>query len=122
MLRAVTLCLVLLAGCGSPAVPPASASARAHVGVTLFTTRWCPHCAHARAWLRSRGIPFHDLDVERDPAAAARHAALEPRRTVPVIAIEGGGVLVGFVEDELRRRIDEAAHARCRADPGASGC
>ncbi|MCB9597544.1 MAG: glutaredoxin family protein [Sandaracinaceae bacterium] len=121
-MRATTLLFLLAVGCGPPAVPAASASARAHVGVTLYTTRWCPHCAHARSWLRARGIPFYDRDVERDAGAAASHAALDPRRTVPVIAIEGGGVMIGFVPDELRRRIDEAAHARCRASPEAEGC
>lgn len=121
-MRALTLACLLLAGCGGPPVPPASASARAHVSVTLYTTRWCPHCARARDWLRVRGIPFHDMDVETNPTAAARHAILEPHRTVPVIAIEGEGVMVGFVADELRERIDRAAHARCRADPRAEGC
>ena len=71
-MRALTLACVLLAGCGGPPVPPASASARAHVSVTLYTTRWCPHCAHARDWLRARGIPYHDMDVETDPVAAAQ--------------------------------------------------
>lgn len=121
-MRALTLACLLFAGCGGPPVPPASASARAHVEVTLYTTRWCPHCARARDWLRARGIPFRDRDIERDADAAARHAALVPRRTVPVIAIEGGGVMVGFVADELRERIDRAAHARCAAEPAAPGC
>ncbi|MBX3272969.1 MAG: glutaredoxin family protein [Sandaracinaceae bacterium] len=111
-----------LAACGPPAVPAATPSARAHVGVTLYSTRWCPHCAHVRDWLRARGIPFVDRDVERDPGAAAAHAQLEPRRTVPVVTVEGGAVVRGFVPDELRRRIDEAAHARCRAIPSAPGC
>jgi len=117
-----SLLVLLLAACGPPAVPPASSAARAQVHVTLYTTRWCPHCARVRDWLRSRGIPFVDRDVERDSAAAATHRRLEPDRVVPVIAIEGEGVVTGFREGELRRRIDRAAHARCRASPGAAGC
>ncbi len=109
-------------GCGAPAVAPATSGARAHVGVRLYTTRWCPHCERARRWLRSRGIPYEELDVEASARAAAQHRALDPNRTVPVIAIEGGGVMVGFVPDELRRRIDRAAHARCAAQPDAPGC
>lgn len=109
-------------GCGGPPVPPASSAARAHVRVTLYTTRWCPHCGRARRWFRVRGIPFDERDVERDPVAAAQHRRLQPARTVPVIAIEGGGVMTGFVADELRRRIDRAAHARCASEPSSEGC
>jgi len=116
------LLALLLAACGPPAVPPASSAARAQVHVTLYTTRWCPHCTRVRRWLRVRGIPFVDRDVERDSNAAAEHRRLEPDRVVPVIAIEGGGVVTGFRESELRRRIDSAAHARCRAAPAAVGC
>lgn len=118
----VSLLLLLSAACGPPAVPPASSAARAQVHVTLYTTRWCPHCASARRWLRVRGIPFVDRDVERDAAAAAEHRRLEPDRVVPVFAIEGEGVVTGFRQGELQRRIDRAAHARCRESPDAVGC
>ena len=113
---------LLSLGCGAAAVAPAGSGARAHVRVQLYTTSWCPHCEHARRWLRRRGIPFEDLDVETNAAAAARHRQLEPGRTVPVIVVEGAGLMVGFVPDELRRRIDLAAHARCDAEPSAPGC
>jgi glutaredoxin len=106
-------------GCGG-SVPPASTAARARVRVTLYTTRWCPVCAHARGWLRSRGIPYRELDVETDGAAAAVHRRLNPNRTVPVFDIEGR-VLVGFVEGELRGAIDTAAHRNCLAHPDV-GC
>lgn len=111
-----------VAGCGAPAVAPASSGARAHVQVRLYTTQWCPHCERARRWLRTRGIPYRELDVETSAVAAAQHRRLDPNRTVPVIAVEGGGVMVGFVPAELRRRIDTAAHARCRERPDAAGC
>lgn len=108
----VSTALLALA-CGPPYVPPATPEQRARVHVTLYTTRWCPACAGARDWLRARGIPFEDRDVEASPAAAARLAALNPARTVPVVVVDGR-VLVGFVEEELRRAVDMAAHARAR--------
>lgn len=110
---------VLLAGCAG-SVPPASTAARARVDVTLYTTRWCPVCAHARGWLRSRGIPYRERDVETDGAAAAVHRRLNPNRTVPVFDVEGR-VLIGFVEGELRNAIDTAAHRHCRERPDV-GC
>lgn len=32
--------------------------------VRLYTTTWCGYCKKARAYLRSRNIPFDDIDVE----------------------------------------------------------
>jgi glutaredoxin 3 len=90
-------------------VPPATPAQRARVHVTMYTTRWCPVCARARSWLQRRGIPYDDHDVEASSAAAARHRALNPARTVPTIVVEGR-VLVGFVEEELRTAVDTAAH------------
>lgn len=108
----IALCVALTAvGCGEPPVPPATPAERARVQVTLYTTRWCPACAGARGWLRARGIPFDDRDVESSPAHAARLSTLNPARTVPTIEVDGR-VLVGFVEEELRRAVDSAAHAR----------
>ncbi|RZO52669.1 MAG: glutaredoxin family protein [Sandaracinaceae bacterium] len=100
----------LLVGCGG-AVPPASAAERAQVPVTLYTTRWCPVCAHARGWLRARGVPFVERDVESDRAAAARWRQLNRAGTVPVADVDGR-VLVGFVRDEWREALDAAAHRR----------
>lgn len=76
--------------------------------VTLYTTRWCPACAQARAWLERRGIPYDERDVEESPAAAARNRMLNRAGTVPTIEVEGT-VLVGFSADELRTAIDRAA-------------
>lgn len=122
-MRAAAVVLMLSAlGCGPPAVPAASSAARARVHVTLYTTRWCPACATARSWLQQRGIPYDERDVELDVGAAAQHRQLNPNRTVPVIAIDGDGVMIGFVAEELRRRIDRAAHARCESSPALDGC
>lgn len=104
------LATCLLVGCGG-AVPPASAAERAQVPVTLYTTRWCPVCAHARGWLRARGVPFVERDVESDRAAAARWRQLNRAGTVPVADVDGR-VLVGFVRDEWREALDAAAHRR----------
>ena len=122
-MRAAAVVLMLFTlGCGPPAVPAATSAARARVHVTLYTTRWCPVCETARSWLRQRGIPYDERDVELDVAAAARHRQLNPNRTVPVIAVDGEGALIGFVPEELRRRVDRAAHARCESDPDLDGC
>jgi glutaredoxin len=107
--RAWLLPLALLLSACSAAVPPASASQRAQVRITMYTTSWCPACASARSWLHSRGIPFDDYDVEVEPEAAARHRHLNSSRSVPTIDVEGT-VIRGWSAEDLRNAVDRAAH------------
>jgi len=68
--------------------------------VILYGTKWCGACAKAREYLRQRGIPYIEKDVEEDVAAQeelrakARRAGIRPDR-VPVIDVRGT-LLVGF--------------------------
>lgn len=64
-------------------------------GVVLYTTSWCTYCAKARAYLRSRGIPFVDYDVEKDKEAARRRKRLYRKQGVPLAVINGRKIL-GF--------------------------
>ncbi|RMG21053.1 MAG: hypothetical protein D6729_01635, partial [Deltaproteobacteria bacterium] len=85
-------------------VPLGTAGDGAQVGpapaeeVVLYGTAWCGYCKKARRWLKRRGIPFVDRDVERDPEAVqelarkARAAGVLPRG-VPVIDVAGELVL-----------------------------
>lgn len=38
--------------------------------VTLYTTSWCPHSRQVKDWLESHGVPYQEIDLERDPEAA----------------------------------------------------
>lgn len=87
------------------------ASARRSVKITMYSTHWCGVCTRARAYMDERRIPYTELDVERDAAASARHHALNPRGSVPTIAIDDE-VLIGFSSDSLEKRIDRAARRR----------
>jgi glutaredoxin len=86
------------AGAGAPAGPTPV--------VTIYGTSWCGACRSARQYLTSRGVPFADKDIERDPEAArelSEKAAKVgiPTDRVPVIEVRGR-LLQGFD----RARID----------------
>ncbi len=70
--------------------------------VIIFTTPSCPHCNHAKRYLRERGIRFRDVDVSRDPAAARDMIRRSGQQGVPVIDI-GGKIVVGFNKAEVDR-------------------
>ncbi|HEX8939216.1 MAG TPA: glutaredoxin family protein [Candidatus Limnocylindrales bacterium] len=69
-------------------------AARSH-RVLVFTTPTCPWCTRAKAYLRSRSIPFREVDVSRDPAAARDLVRRTGQMGVPVVEIDGRPI-VGF--------------------------
>jgi len=86
-------------------------SARRNVNITMYSTSWCSACKQARAYMDAKHIAYTDLDVEHDPSARARAHALNPRGSVPTIAVDNE-VLIGFSPESLETRIARAARVR----------
>jgi glutaredoxin len=77
----------------APAAPPEAKDAAVQgERVKLYTTTWCGYCKKARAYLRSRNIPFDDIDVETTDRGRREYRE-----------IGGNGVPVIFVGE---RRMD----------------
>jgi glutaredoxin-like YruB-family protein len=70
--------------------------------VKVYSTPSCPWCVRAKAYLEENGIPFTDVDVSKDVAAAREMVKISDQMGVPVITIDGN-VVVGFD----KKRIDE---------------
>jgi glutaredoxin len=79
--------------------------------VTVYSASWCGVCKQAKAFLKKKGIPFVDKDVEQDPKAGAELAAkakaqgLRPQG-VPVIDVSGE-LMMGFDPDGLSALLDK---------------
>lgn len=84
-------------------------TARPH-RVLVFTTPTCPWCTRAKSYLRSRGVPFREIDVSGDPAAARDLVRRTGQMGVPVIEIDGRPI-VGFDQT----RIDQLLGLRAGA-------
>ena len=57
---------------------------------TIYSTTWCPDCTRAKAFLKSRGVSYHEIDIEKTPDAAeivAQHNA--GKHVVPTFEIGG---------------------------------
>jgi glutaredoxin 3 len=83
---------------GAPPKGPTEQQIRAaiqRIPVTVYTTRTCPICTAARAFLTANQIPYTDKDVESSPALLGELASLNPNRTVPTFLIDGQ-IIVGF--------------------------
>ncbi|MEV1286573.1 glutaredoxin domain-containing protein [Micromonospora sp. NPDC049679] len=58
--------------------------------VTVYTRPGCPYCFLLRRGLRRYGVPFTEVDIWRDPpAAAAVRAVADGNETVPTVEVGG---------------------------------
>ena len=76
--------------------------------VIIYGASWCGPCHQTMAYLKKRGVPFIEKDIEQDSGAAremqAKLAAVGKRGgSIPVIDVRGK-IIVGFDE----RAVDEA--------------
>ena len=56
--------------------------------VTIYTRSWCGYCAAAKDLLRSKGVPFTEIDIEATAGARQEMVAKARGRTsVPQIFI-----------------------------------
>lgn len=70
--------------------------------VLVFTTPTCPWCQRAKSYLRSKSVPFKEVDVSRDQQAARDLVRRTGQMGVPVIEIDGRPV-VGFDQRQVDR-------------------
>jgi mycoredoxin len=60
----------------------------------MYTTTWCGYCARLKRQLQRADVPFIEVDIERDPAAAAAVERLnDGNQTVPTVVFGDGSTL-----------------------------
>jgi glutaredoxin 3 len=75
--------------------------------VEVYTTAFCPFCTRAKSLLKSKGVPFVEIDVTEDAELRQKMVELSGgRRTVPEIFIDGK-IVGGY--DELKALDDAGA-------------
>jgi mycoredoxin len=58
--------------------------------ITMYTTPWCRDCKAAKKFLGERGIPYEEIDIERDASAAELVMKLnDGMRKVPTLDVVG---------------------------------
>jgi len=81
----------------SQATPAGPAPARA--AITLYTTAICPYCVAAKNFLRSKGMDWTEVRIDRDPEARAYMLERARRTSVPQIFV--GDTHVGGYDDMM---------------------
>jgi len=70
--------------------------------VLVFTTPTCSWCTRVKSYLAQQRVPFREIDVSRDAAAARDLVRRTGQMGVPVVEIDGRPV-VGFDKPKIDR-------------------
>jgi glutaredoxin 3 len=89
------------------------------MGVKIYTTPTCGYCHQAKAFFTQTGVPFEEVDVSADRAAAQEMVDLTGQMGVPVIVI-GDEVIIGFDRARIQQLIASGAAAKGGTATGAA--
>ncbi len=70
--------------------------------IIVYSTPSCPYCSMAKDFLRSKRVPFEDIDVSRNQQAAMDMIRKSGQSGVPVIDFNGE-IIIGFDRGRLER-------------------
>lgn len=57
--------------------------------VLIYTKLYCPNCVAAKQLLKSKGIPYQEVDAEKGTTLAALQALHPEIRQMPAIFVQG---------------------------------
>ena len=74
--------------------------------LTMYTTSWCGFCKRLKAQLARDGIAMAEIDIERDPAAAAFVESVNGgNQTVPVVVFPDGTAVTNPTAKDVKARL-----------------
>lgn len=76
------------------------------MAVTMYTTTWCGYCQRLKAQMSREGIEFTEVDIERDPEAAAFVESVNGgNQTVPTLLFPDGSAATNPSIKEVQARL-----------------
>jgi mycoredoxin len=58
--------------------------------ITMYTTAWCPDCCRVKSFLKKRGVPYREVNIEEDESAEETVIkANNGKRKVPTLEVGG---------------------------------
>lgn len=74
--------------------------------MTMYTTSWCGYCVRLKSQLTRENIPFAEVNIESDPAAAELVMSVNGgNRTVPTVVFPDGTALTNPSITEVKARL-----------------
>lgn len=85
-----------------------SAADKKALDIVMYSASWCGYCKKARSWFAAEGLPYRELDIEKDPGAnEAYQKASRGYRGVPLITVNGQPIR-GFDRPKVEKAILKA--------------
>ncbi len=76
--------------------------------VVLFSTSTCSWCSRAKRYFKEHGIPFKEINIERNPDAARDIVRKTGQTGVPVVKI-GSKWIIGFDKERIDKELARKA-------------
>jgi mycoredoxin len=74
--------------------------------VTMFTTTWCGYCRRLKSQMEREGIPFTEIDIEREPGTAEFVMSVnDGNQTVPTLLFPDGSAATNPTLAQVRARL-----------------
>ncbi|HJQ42456.1 MAG TPA: mycoredoxin [Jatrophihabitantaceae bacterium] len=74
--------------------------------LTMYTTNWCGYCVRLKHQLDREGIPFAEVNIETDEAAADIVTSVNGgNRTVPTLVFPDGTALTNPTVREVKEQL-----------------
>jgi len=78
--------------------------------VKLYAVSWCPDCRRAKQFLKEHDVPYTEIDIDSDSAAATEVVSRVGKRAIPQMVIDGEWFQPykpgrGLLYDELHSRL-----------------
>jgi mycoredoxin len=76
--------------------------------LTMYTTTWCGYCFRLKTALKSAGISYTEIDIERDPVAAEFVRSVNGgNQTVPTVKFTDGSALTNPDAAQIKQKLAE---------------
>lgn len=73
--------------------------------VKVYSTPACPWCNVAKQFLKDNNIPYEEINVAADSAAAQEMVEKTGQRAVPVLDIDGK-IIIGFDKEAIKKALN----------------
>ncbi|HST47831.1 mycoredoxin [Jatrophihabitans sp.] len=74
--------------------------------LTMYTTTWCGYCVRLKHGLDRAGIPFIEVNIEQDEAAAERVMQVNGgNQTVPTLEFPDGSALTNPSVSQVQEKL-----------------
>jgi mycoredoxin len=72
----------------------------------MYSTVWCGYCRRLKSQMEREGIPYVEVDIERDPQAADLVMAVNGgNQTVPTVVFPDGTALTNPSLAQVREKL-----------------